>query len=540
MAAVVPLSRALREHGVWRTVGFALAYAAAVWLGRMTRLDGTPIALAWPAAGVALLWLMMSGRTAVQRLIDLGLIFAITYAGNLLTGAPGPLSAGFGIANSLQAYGTALLAGGALELKTARGSRRALVRLGIASLVGAVLGAIAGPLTLAMIDGPAWPVEPAVWIFRNGVSTFALIAAYLAFRVTPPTGANANREAIESTALLVGAAAVSGAVFAGVTGVPVAFAILPASVLVGLRCGVRASALHNLLTWGVVVTATYYGRGPFAVYDVNQRVVLTQALVLVVAMITLVIALSREEERELERRLDDERAFVSALVGQLSENLFICDEHGRLQGFDTQRRALVPLITNVSAKQWPAALGAHLADGSRLMELEELPLYRALRGEYVESTEVLVRTGDTERMMMVTAEPIYDASGRSRGAVARTADVTELRRAEAEAERRAADLAVLAPRHPRAGARDGRRPCEDHDLQRRPRGCRRERHVALREAPPTASSSCARRAPATIRPRPPRSPCRSTAARRAPPSPSPPGNRSSSRTPGTIRRSTRR
>jgi hypothetical protein len=42
---------------VVRALGWAAAYAVAVWLGHLTLVDATRYTLYWPASGVALVWL---------------------------------------------------------------------------------------------------------------------------------------------------------------------------------------------------------------------------------------------------------------------------------------------------------------------------------------------------------------------------------------------------------------------------------------------------------------------------------------------------
>lgn len=78
----------------------AVTYAAAVVLGRATRLAGSETALVWPAAAVAVIWLLVArrhGRYAYTvHAIALG---GVTFAVNLATGAAPPIAAWFGMIN---------------------------------------------------------------------------------------------------------------------------------------------------------------------------------------------------------------------------------------------------------------------------------------------------------------------------------------------------------------------------------------------------------------------------------------------------------
>lgn len=86
-----------------RTLALAGIYAATVVLGRATRLEGTQLALVWPAAGVAFLWLARSWGQPRRLALDSTLLYAVTVAGNGLTGVPAPLALVFGAANTVQA-----------------------------------------------------------------------------------------------------------------------------------------------------------------------------------------------------------------------------------------------------------------------------------------------------------------------------------------------------------------------------------------------------------------------------------------------------
>ena len=88
---------------------FVALYLAAVALGRATRLDGTQLALVWPAAGVAFLWLASGWNDPARRRLDLVGLFLATVAGNFLTGAVFSLSLAFGVANLVMAVVSVLV-----------------------------------------------------------------------------------------------------------------------------------------------------------------------------------------------------------------------------------------------------------------------------------------------------------------------------------------------------------------------------------------------------------------------------------------------
>ena len=88
------------------SVGFAIAYAVAVLVGRTTRLEGSQLALVWPAAAVGFLWLAVSWGNRRHVVADAVTLTILAAAINGLTGAGPLLSVLFGLSNSVQAVMT--------------------------------------------------------------------------------------------------------------------------------------------------------------------------------------------------------------------------------------------------------------------------------------------------------------------------------------------------------------------------------------------------------------------------------------------------
>ena len=128
-----------------RSVVFFVLYLLAVVVGRATRLEGTQLALVWPASGVAFLWLADAWGSQRGRRANVVALFAATVAGNALTGAAVSLSLVFGVANVVHAIVTCALFA---HLRPAGWSMvraddlRALL---FASVTGAAVSAAIGP-----------------------------------------------------------------------------------------------------------------------------------------------------------------------------------------------------------------------------------------------------------------------------------------------------------------------------------------------------------------------------------------------------------
>ncbi|MDA0170904.1 ATP-binding protein [Solirubrobacter taibaiensis] len=300
---------------------FVALYLAAVALGRATRLDGTQLALVWPAAGVAFLWLASGWHVPARRRLDLVGLFLATVAGNFLTGAVFSLALAFGVANLVMAVVSVLvfarLRPNGMELSMTRPEDvRALL---FGSVAGAAASAAIGPLAVWLLTDEHWPVAPASWLLRNGTGT--LVIAGLGLRLPRETWR--FERVWEFVAVTVLAAGVYLVLFGLTTGVPLAFLVVPLSVWIALRYPTTLAALHGLFIGSLLIALTIGGTGPFAYQTPQVRVMLAEAFIGVVASLTLVLALHRDARVALEHELAAARD--AALAASQMKSTFLAN-----------------------------------------------------------------------------------------------------------------------------------------------------------------------------------------------------------------------
>lgn len=201
-------------------VGFALAYAVLTLLGRTTAGDGQIVSLVWPAAGVAVLWLLAeSPRRPWRVLVPL---MAVHAAVVLATGVS-PVLALFGsLSVTVQTAiigilvrrwcPTLLGAGGTTSLR----SPRNLLATGVAAIVGSATGALIGTLGLWVDGVPVTPVTALAWFGRHvaGVLTVGAVG-HLAWewRTQPVPARTHGGSRTEFVLLSVGSVAVTVGLF---------------------------------------------------------------------------------------------------------------------------------------------------------------------------------------------------------------------------------------------------------------------------------------------------------------------------------------
>ena len=149
-------------------------------------------------------------------------------------------------------------------------------------------------------------------------------------------------------------------------------------------------------------------------------------------------------ERELQRSLEEQRVFLSAVLAQLGERVRVADADGRLLSFDGSDTdgELHPL-------EWSEHFGLHHPDGTPFGP-HEAPLLRALRGEQVRDVEVHV----DGRALLESGGPVMSADGRRLGAVVVNADLTAFRDAEGRLREQRGAPPPRAREHERLRVRD--------------------------------------------------------------------------------------
>jgi PAS domain S-box-containing protein len=136
---------------------------------------------------------------------------------------------------------------------------------------------------------------------------------------------------------------------------------------------------------------------------------------------------------EAQRAHGTQRRLSAAVLEQIGAGVIVADADGVIRVFNPEagRQHGVPRQTVLPA-DWARAYGLFGLDGEPL-PLEQMPLFRAVRGERVDNARWVVHRPDgTEMILEGTAVPLHDAEGRLAGGVLTTRDVTEQTRAAAE------------------------------------------------------------------------------------------------------------
>jgi PAS domain S-box-containing protein len=142
-------------------------------------------------------------------------------------------------------------------------------------------------------------------------------------------------------------------------------------------------------------------------------------------------------QRELEAELGRSRGAYGVLelvLNSMQEGIMAANSAGQFMMFNEAAARLFPLHSPpVSPSQWPQVFGLYAADGVTLLQPDELPMARAIRGETGRQHLMLVRNAlaPQGRLVRCSWQPIGGEGSRTGGLVVFN-DVTDLQRLEAE------------------------------------------------------------------------------------------------------------
>ncbi|HEU4620853.1 MAG TPA: PAS domain-containing sensor histidine kinase [Burkholderiaceae bacterium] len=144
------------------------------------------------------------------------------------------------------------------------------------------------------------------------------------------------------------------------------------------------------------------------------------------------VRLYQSEQSRIAIETPQPNTFLSAVLETIEDGVVACDADGVLKLFNRATRRIHGLPERpVPPEQWPTYYGLYRPDRTTLLTKDEVPLYRALKGEYVRNVEIVIMpTQGTPRVLLASGGPLYDNEGRKIGAVVSMHDITALRSAE--------------------------------------------------------------------------------------------------------------
>jgi diguanylate cyclase (GGDEF)-like protein/PAS domain S-box-containing protein len=143
--------------------------------------------------------------------------------------------------------------------------------------------------------------------------------------------------------------------------------------------------------------------------------------------------------------LAQQRQVLTSILNSIGEGVIACDEQGHFLFFNPAAESILGLgLTDATPEQWPETYGIYYPDGRTLFRAHELPLARALQGEFSSQVEMVIRNPllPAEITISATGRPLRDDDGMVRGGVVVFRDITARGRAATELQRAHNQLAA--------------------------------------------------------------------------------------------------
>jgi PAS domain S-box-containing protein len=315
-----------------RIGALAAVYCTAALLGLRFAGFAHQVTPVWPATGIALVVLFTMGVRYWPG-VALG-----AYVANLVVDAPPLTAAGIAAGNTLEAVvGVALLRGVGFQPSVDRlRDVYALVAYGAGA--STAVSATIGSASLCAGGVQPWSAFPALWsVWWVGDALSDVVVAPLLFAwLTPaPRPAHTPRRTVEAIGIVAIGLAVGFVVFfepfgRGAAVYPLHYGVFPVVIAAALRFGQRGATLATAGASAVAVWSTTQGWGPFAAGTPNERLVLLQLFMAVVAVTALVLgaAIMERDAAEAQHAADFER------LGIGEQRLRLALEAGRMGVWD--------------------------------------------------------------------------------------------------------------------------------------------------------------------------------------------------------------
>jgi len=133
--------------------------------------------------------------------------------------------------------------------------------------------------------------------------------------------------------------------------------------------------------------------------------------------------------RRIEDELARERELLNVVLDSIKVGVVVCSQDGEISVFNREAQEIHGLSAMPLAPgQWAGHYGLFMADGKTPMAPEQLPLLRAMKGEVLENTEIVVKPPHAApRHLLASGRALHARDGTNIGAVIALKDVTALK-----------------------------------------------------------------------------------------------------------------
>jgi len=344
-------------------LGLSLAYVQA---------NTSPV---WPPTGISIAILLIFGLDLWPG-VSLGVLL-----GSIFTGAPIFLALGMSVGNTLEAVLIALFLKRIVKFHPEMNHVQDVLHLLLASLIGTMISATIGTISLAVINRLDWNTLQIIWItwWIGDLLGALVITPFLLVWVNPPPFSPNKRVYLEGLFQLILLGFLSWYVFSDqppslILHEALLYVIFPVTIWAAFRFGQRGASTAILLVSGIAIWGTSQGLGPFAMVSKNDSLVLLQTFMGVVSLTMLILASTLSEGR----RAND-------VLFQRVNDLVVLNDASKEFLDNIEINHLYRMICKVASEQ----LGFNTAWIEVFDRPNSTPVYYGVSGETLKEIETL-------------------------------------------------------------------------------------------------------------------------------------------------------
>jgi PAS domain S-box-containing protein len=283
-------------------LALAVAYFAAARFGLSLAFATRQVTAVWPPTGIALVGVLLFGYRVWPA------IFLGAFVANAVSDEPVAVAAGIAAGNTLAGLAGAFLLRRIFRFDVALSRTADVLTLALTAAVSTVVSATWGTLALGLGGLVPWTQYRSVWwTWWIGDTLGILIVAplLLTWRVKPRVQWRGHRlgELMVLFAAVVAVSALSATIADAASPYQLEYAAFPCLIWAALRFGLRETVSAATLISGVSVWGAVHNRGPFASGTLDERLILVDTFVAIVAVTALLVGAVTAEQKESQERL---------------------------------------------------------------------------------------------------------------------------------------------------------------------------------------------------------------------------------------------
>jgi PAS domain S-box-containing protein len=321
-------------------IGFAAVYILAGKLGLALAVVNESASAVWPPTGIALAACLLFGVRVWPALTFGAFVVNFTTSGSMV--ASMAIAAGNTLEGIAGAWLIARYANGPAAFDSARDTCRFAVLAAVATAISASIGAATLAATGLALPGDVASVFVTWWI-GDMVGAMLVAPPFLLWSASRiPATRGALEIALLTTTIILVPVLVFGGSPAGVRRYPLEFLTIAGLLWCAFRFGAFQTSIASAVTSVIVIWGTLHGYGPFARSSPNESLLLLQAFMGVVSIVSLAVAAEVVARRNASASL---RLLNDSLEGRIASRT---EELVRLHG----RLAEAQSVAHVGSWQW--------------------------------------------------------------------------------------------------------------------------------------------------------------------------------------------